>query len=99
VGPLKYGYKDLFFYKKNGQVIQKRALCLLDFYVDSTEQRKGLGLLLFNKFLTAAPDLLPSQIAYDRPSPKLLAFMAKHFCLTIPDQQPNRFTLFEGFEL
>ena len=41
----------------------------------------------------------PGTLAYDRPSPKLLSFLAKHYGLTHPDLQPNRFTIFEGFQL
>jgi hypothetical protein len=37
------------------------------------------------------------QIAYDRPSPKLVAFLARHFDLHGGDLQPNRFMIFEGF--
>lgn len=36
-------------------------------------------------------------VAYDRPSPKLLAFLSKHYDLRHGDLQPNRFMIFEGF--
>jgi alpha-tubulin N-acetyltransferase 1 len=39
----------------------------------------------------------PKKIAYDRPSNKLIPFLARHYALDRPDQQPNRFTIFPGF--
>jgi alpha-tubulin N-acetyltransferase 1 len=113
VGFLKYGFKDLFFYNKKGKVLEfPGCICLLDFYVSSTLQRHGCGITLFWEFLSqmetrwAGSDAEkigirfgPDIIAYDRPSPKLLAFMVKHYGLRKPDLQPNRYTIFEGFPL
>lgn len=39
----------------------------------------------------------PIRLAYDRPSPKLVSFLARHFQLVNGDLQPNRFMIFEGF--
>lgn len=39
----------------------------------------------------------PRKVAYDRPSPKLVAFLARHFDLHNGDLQPNRFMIFESF--
>jgi alpha-tubulin N-acetyltransferase 1 len=50
-GYLKYGIKDLFFYKKNGIISQSSPICLLDFYVDESAQRGGIGISLFKKML------------------------------------------------
>ncbi|RYY86961.1 GNAT family N-acetyltransferase [archaeon] len=36
----------------------------------------------------------PGQVAYDRPSPKLIPFLHKHYDLHQPDLQPNRYTIF-----
>ncbi|KAF9983502.1 Alpha-tubulin N-acetyltransferase 1 [Modicella reniformis] len=41
----------------------------------------------------------PTQIAYDRPSPKLYRFLSKHFQLIRHLPQPNLFAIFEGFKL
>lgn len=41
----------------------------------------------------------PTQIAYDRPSPKLFRFLSKHFHLSRHVPQPNLFAIFEGFKL
>lgn len=51
VGYLKYGRKSLYFYKKNGTVVQVEPVCLLDFYVHDSRQRSGVGRALFDEFL------------------------------------------------
>ena len=109
VGYLKYGKKDLYFYHKNGKVTQSSPVCLLDFYVDDSMQRNGLGIALFRQMLnTLSTDsslssmsspITPKDIAYDRPSPKLIAFMRKHYDMINPDLQPNRFAIYDGFTL
>ena len=126
VGFLKYGPKDLFFYNKKGKVKEyPRCMCLLDFYVQQTQQRQGCGLVLFREFLRqaeaewnaaavsrtqagarmgdgssgTAAAFGPHLLAYDRPSPKLLPFLKKHYGLSKPDLQPNKYTIFEGFPL
>lgn len=99
LGYLKYGYKDLFFYNRRGVVRQiEHCLCLLDFFVVSELQRTGLGKLLFREFLSCE-DVEPVNIAYDRPSPKLLSFLRKHYQLCNPDAQPNKYTIYPGFPL
>ena len=97
LGYLKYGLKNLYFYRKNGQVEERMSVSLLDFYVSEAFQRNGLGLMLFEHFLTLTNTSHPCKVAYDRPSPKLLSFLSKHFSLTNPDAQPNRYTIYEGF--
>eukprot|EP01036_Dinobryon_divergens_P033996 gene33996-43924_t len=97
VGLIRYGLKDLYFYTKEGKVIEsKQTNCVLDFYVVETAQRQGVGLKLFKKMLEVT-GLGPVQFAYDRPSPKLAAFMAKNFNLLDMDLQPNRYAIFGGF--
>lgn len=96
LGFAKYGYKNLYFYRKNGSMLQCTPPCLLDFYVSESLQRRGIGLQLFTSVL-AELNIDPHLIAYDRPSPKLLSFVKKHFALSMPDLQPNRYCVFEGF--
>mmetsp|Transcript_748 Transcript_748/g.1243 ORF Transcript_748/g.1243 Transcript_748/m.1243 type:complete len:169 (+) Transcript_748:80-586(+) len=99
LGYLKYGMKNLFFYKSNGQVVEmKDVICVLDFYVHESCQRQGIGRELFDSMLELL-EVSPSGVAYDRPSHKLLAFLRKHYSLTSPDLQPNRYAIFpaEGF--
>ena len=97
IGYLKYGKRNLYFYHKNGKVEERMTMCLLDFYVSEELQRSGLGLQLFEHFLISSNTNDPCKIAYDRPSPKLLAFLAKHFDMKSPDAQPNKYTIYEGF--
>lgn len=97
VGYLKYGRKDLYFYSRQGAVRQlERCLCLLDFYVLAEQQRGGVGRRLCDQMLLTEA-VAPHQVAYDRPSPKLLPFLLRHYQLSNPDAQPNKYTIFPGF--
>lgn len=42
-------------------------------------------------------NLQPAQLAYDRPSPKLMAFLAKHFGLTKFRPQNNNYVIFDDY--
>ncbi|XP_042362135.1 alpha-tubulin N-acetyltransferase 1 isoform X3 [Plectropomus leopardus] len=96
VGFLKVGYKKLFLLDQQGVHIEAEPLCVLDFYIAENLQRHGYGLELFN-FMLQHKNLEPVQMAYDRPSPKFLSFLAKHYCLTPSVPQVNNFVVFEGF--
>jgi alpha-tubulin N-acetyltransferase 1 len=37
------------------------------------------------------------KLAYDKPSPKLLSFMAKHYCLKQYDDQNNNFVVYRQY--
>lgn len=51
-GYAKFGYKNLYFYTKHGQVVERpNTPCLLDFYVSESMQRTGIGKSLFEKAL------------------------------------------------
>lgn len=57
IGFIKYGTKDLYFYRKNGAVVSRPdTFCLLDFFVSS--QRKGYGKILFDAMLKVSNDYL-----------------------------------------
>nr|XP_046273923.1 alpha-tubulin N-acetyltransferase 1 isoform X2 [Scatophagus argus] len=96
VGFLKVGYKKLFLLNLQGVHIEAEPLCILDFYVAENLQRHGYGLELFD-FMLQHKNLEPVLMAYDRPSPKFLSFLAKHYCLTQSVPQVNNFVVFEGF--
>ncbi|KAK2829988.1 hypothetical protein Q5P01_017919 [Channa striata] len=96
VGFLKVGYKKLFLLDQQGVHIEAEPLCVLDFYVAENLQRHGYGLELF-EFMLQHKNLEPVTMAYDRPSPKFLSFLAKHYCLTESVPQVNNFVVFEGF--
>ena len=55
-------------------LLQVNALCVLDFYVSESCQRSGVGHQLFRAMLEHH-DVQAEQLAYDRPSPKLLSFI------------------------
>ncbi|KAE9339271.1 hypothetical protein PR003_g11105 [Phytophthora rubi] len=95
-GFLKTGVKHLFYVSHKGQYIEIDPICVLDFYVDEAWQRHGVGLQLFQRLLQDE-HVTPAQLAYDRPSPKLFAFLKKHAGLTEHFPQPNRFIVFDAY--
>lgn len=96
VGFLKVGYKKLFLLNQQGVHIEAEPLCVLDFYVTENLQRHGYGLELFD-FMLRHKNMEPVLMAYDRPSPKFLFFLAKHYSLAQSVPQVNNFVVFEGF--
>ncbi|XP_077052524.1 alpha-tubulin N-acetyltransferase 1 isoform X3 [Siphateles boraxobius] len=96
VGFLKVGYKKLFLLNQRGAHLETEPLCVLDFYVTETMQRHGYGLELFD-FMLKHKRVEPEQMAYDRPSPKFLSFLEKHFDLKNSVPQVNNFVVFDGF--
>lgn len=53
------------------------------------------GMLCVLQHMLAAEQLCPEQLAYDRPSPKLLSFVRKHYGLSSYVPQSNNFVVFE----
>ncbi|XP_061764310.1 alpha-tubulin N-acetyltransferase 1 isoform X8 [Nerophis ophidion] len=98
VGFLKVGCKKLFLLDKKGVHVEAEPLCVLDFFIAQNLQRHGYGLELFN-FMLQDKNLEPELMAFDRPSPKFLSFLAKHYRLTQSVPQVNHFVVFEGFFL
>ncbi|OWZ16865.1 Alpha-tubulin N-acetyltransferase [Phytophthora megakarya] len=96
MGFLKTGIKHLFYMSPKGEYIEIDPICVLDFYVDENWQRRGVGLQLFQHLLHQE-NIAPAQLAYDRPSPKLFAFLKKHAGLTDHFPQPNRFVVFDEY--
>ena len=80
IGFLKVGYKKLFIRGKGGEMNEMKPLSVLDFFVDASVQRGGYGRKLFDVMLQEMQSK-PALIAYDRPSHKLMGFLAKHFNL------------------
>lgn len=78
VGLLKVGRKSLYVFDKYGDTKHVNAPCVLDFYIHESRQRAGLGKVLFEHMLEYE-NLLPEQLAIDRPSEKLLSFLRKHY--------------------
>ncbi|XP_056875953.1 alpha-tubulin N-acetyltransferase 1 isoform X2 [Takifugu flavidus] len=78
--------------------VEAEPLCVLDFYIVESLQRHGYGLELFD-FMLQDKNLDPVLMAYDRPSPKLLSFLANHYHLTENVPQVNNFVVFKSFFL
>ena len=77
-------------FDKFGDTKHVLAPCVLDFYIHETRQRAGLGKVLF-EYMLEYENLLPEQLAIDRPSEKLLSFLKKHYGKKF-DLQKNKTT-------
>lgn len=98
LGFIKVGYKKLFLRDRNNNVHEVNPLCVLDFYVHESTQRKGIGKLLFD-YMLKNESITPKRLAYDRPSNKLLCFLKKHFNLVNYVTQNNNYVVFDEFFL
>ncbi|XP_072016292.1 uncharacterized protein [Amphiura filiformis] len=96
VGIIKIGRKKLFVLDKHGNQNEMEPLCVLDFYVHESCQRKGYGKRLFEHILQVE-NIRAQHIAIDRPSPKFTSFLMKHYNLRATIAQVNNFVIFEGF--
>jgi len=96
VGLLKVGKKNLFMVDQQGAQNEVYPLCVLDFYVHESRQRSGCGRRLFETMLQRFKTH-PRCMAVDRPSPKLLGFLEKHYGLAQNIPQVNNYVIFHGF--
>ncbi|RZF44240.1 hypothetical protein LSTR_LSTR003880 [Laodelphax striatellus] len=96
VGILKVGRKNLYVLDVMGKTHEKKCLCILDFFIYESSQRKGYGKWLFDHMLHEE-NILPQEMAIDKPSEKFLAFLFKHYGLQTIIPQSNNFIIFEGF--
>ncbi|CAL5228827.1 g12029 [Coccomyxa viridis] len=96
VGLLKTGNKTLFLRDSSSAYCTRQPLCILDFFVLPQHQRQGMGQAMLQVF-QATEGESPSSVAYDTPSPKLLAFLKKHYGLWEYLQQDNKFVVFPSF--
>eukprot|EP00826_Nyctotherus_ovalis_P042165 TRINITY_DN430_c0_g1_i9.p2 TRINITY_DN430_c0_g1~~TRINITY_DN430_c0_g1_i9.p2 ORF type:complete len:178 (-),score=50.79 TRINITY_DN430_c0_g1_i9:282-815(-) len=71
-------------------------LCVLDFYVYEKIQRSGFGKKVFEKMLECE-GVEPEKLAYDRPSPKLIGFLRKHYGLVDYIPQNNNYVIFQDY--
>lgn len=96
-GMLKVGRKNLFIRDhQSGKMNEINPLCVLDFYVHESVQRGGIGKQLFAEMLRRER-MDPVEFGYDRPSPKLIGFLRKHYALVDYDPQPNNFVVFKAY--
>lgn len=104
LGFLKVGSKRLFmasqqtsdFADVKGAFKEIEPLCALDFYVDDGRQRCGYGRQIFEAMLQTERTL-PARMGYDRPSPKLMAFLKRHYGLWNFRPQSNNFVVFQDY--
>ncbi|PFH36233.1 putative alpha-tubulin N-acetyltransferase [Besnoitia besnoiti] len=94
-GFLKVGKKTLWVGTATGME-KINPVSLLDFYVVESCQREGHGGALFACML-ANERLAAAALAYDRPSPKLFAFLDKHYGLRNYVPQANNFVVFDRY--
>jgi len=96
-GLLKVGPKRLYVAKGAEEGLAEiNPLCVLDFYVVEGHQRGGMGASLFRAMLSRE-GLRAEKFAYDRPSPKLIGFLRKHFGLAKYQAQSNNFVVFDAY--
>eukprot|EP00283_Hemiselmis_rufescens_P021096 CAMPEP_0173441392 /NCGR_PEP_ID=MMETSP1357-20121228/23935_1 /TAXON_ID=77926 /ORGANISM="Hemiselmis rufescens, Strain PCC563" /LENGTH=263 /DNA_ID=CAMNT_0014406971 /DNA_START=25 /DNA_END=812 /DNA_ORIENTATION=+ len=96
-GILKVGRKKLFIRQSgSGKMAEIDPLCVLDFYVHESVQRGGIGKQLFEHMLSREA-VQPHMIGYDRPSPKLIGFLRKHYNLANYEPQANNFVVFAEY--
>ena len=81
----------------SSQLVETSPLCLLDFYISTPYQRHGLGAFFLRAVLRHEGLEGAHLLAYDRPSPRLLPFLAKHFGLKNYERQHNHFVLFDEY--
>jgi GNAT superfamily N-acetyltransferase len=96
-GLLRVGEKRLFIRDELGAIKEITPSCVLDFYVHESKQRSGVGRQLFEFMLSHEKAAIASKFGYDRPSPKLLAFLAKHYELSNYVPQNNNFVVFRKY--
>ena len=96
LGFIKVGNKKLFLRDRNFNYHEINALCVLDFYVHESTQRRGIGKQLFD-YMLKFEKKIPTELAYDRPSNKLLNFLNKYFGLNNYIQQSNNYVVFDDF--
>jgi len=97
IGLIKVGTRKLFITSENGNIREINPLCVLDFYVHESVQRGGHGRAIFEEMLHREGDIHPAKLAYDRPSPKLISFLAKHFNLKSFLPQNNNFVVYNQY--
>ena len=96
LGFIKVGNKKLFLRDRNFNYHEVNTLCVLDFYVHESTQRRGIGKQLFD-YMLKFEKKIPTELAYDRPSEKLLSFLNKYFGLNDYIYQNNNYVVFDEF--
>ncbi|ORX59093.1 DUF738-domain-containing protein [Piromyces finnis] len=96
IGYIKIGKKKLYLYDKDGVCHELVLQTILDFLITTIYQKKGIGHHLF-EYVLKKENLKETNIAYDRPSDRLINFLKKHYNFTKDIPQYNNFMIFENF--
>ncbi|KER20278.1 hypothetical protein T265_11140 [Opisthorchis viverrini] len=96
IGFLKTGKKRLFMHDSQGLCTEAEPLCVLDFYIHESCQRKGHGKRLFD-YMLQVENVAPPSLAIDSPSRKMLHFLSRHYHLDRPIFSSNNFVIYPGF--
>uniref|UniRef100_A0A1X7SI81 N-acetyltransferase domain-containing protein n=1 Tax=Amphimedon queenslandica TaxID=400682 RepID=A0A1X7SI81_AMPQE len=96
LGFIKTGRKRLFLTDNRTLLHEVEPLCIMDFYVHETQQRRGHGKELFENVLQEE-GLSAFEVAIDRPSSKFLSFLQRHYQLSSYVKQNNNFVIFDKF--
>jgi len=95
IGMLKVEARRLYIVDEFHRQSQRNMLCVLDFVISSQWRRAGCGKILFDKMLKYE-NTNAYELAYDRPSKRMIHFMAKQYMLTNAYVQPNRYVFFSA---
>ncbi|VDO92489.1 unnamed protein product [Heligmosomoides polygyrus] len=85
IGMLKVGKKHLYLMNGAQDKFEEEPMCILDFYVHDSVQRKGNGHHLFDHMLKQE-STTASAVAIDRPSDAFLSFLSKFYGLKNPGE-------------
>ncbi|KHN86403.1 Alpha-tubulin N-acetyltransferase 2 [Toxocara canis] len=96
IGILKIGYKCLYLMDASMKTFKTTPLCILDFYVHDTLQRRGNGHALF-EYMIQHEGSSVEKVAIDKPSDSLLQFMNKYYALTNPLWQSTNYVVYAPF--
>nr|CDJ95130.1 Protein of unknown function DUF738 domain containing protein [Haemonchus contortus] len=96
IGMLKVGNKHLYLLDGTQQRYEEEPLCILDFYIHDSVQRRGNGHQLFD-YMLRQESSSASAVAIDRPSDAFLQFLAKFYGLKKPVWQSTNFVVFPEF--
>ncbi|XP_048006286.1 alpha-tubulin N-acetyltransferase 1-like isoform X2 [Leguminivora glycinivorella] len=96
IGFLKVSYKHLYLFDECDKVREVEPLCVLDFFVSGTRQRRGNGKKLFDYMLQDTGSR-PQVLAVDGPSSKMETFMAKNYGVDRLIRQSNNFAVSPDF--
>ncbi|ETN85004.1 hypothetical protein NECAME_01566 [Necator americanus] len=96
IGMLKVGKKHLYLLDENQKKYEEEPLCILDFYIHDSVQRRGNGHQLFEAMLREE-STSAAAVAIDRPSDAFLQFLSKFYGLSKPVWQSTNFVVFPEF--